>query len=149
VRVAPVKTIIREGYSSLRQRFRLRALEWQNACISLGWGAIVLVNPSLFDAPAFRSFVGGPTVWGWGVLAVGLINIGALIINGTVPRPTAFARTLAACLQILLYLMLTAGFMFSGTLPPGIAVYGVLAIFGFFASAWALLDAVAPEYHGN
>jgi len=141
-----MKAVIEEGARHLRQRFRLRALEWQNACISIGFGVLILANPELFDAASFRGFIGGPAVWGIGVVVMGLANIGALIINGTRPKPTAALRTISAVLQVFLFLMLTIGFLASGTGTTGIATYGILAVFGFFAAAWALLDAVAPEY---
>ena len=141
-----MKAIIEESALHLRQRFRLRALEWQNACISLGFGLIVLGNPDLFGGASFRGFIGGASFWGWAVLLKGVVNISALINNGTVPKPTAALRTISAVLQVLLFLMLTIGFVASGTGTTGIVTYGVLAVFGFFAACWALLDAVAPEY---
>lgn len=141
-----MKTIIEEGALHLRQRFRLRALEWQNAVISLGFGIFILTNPGLFDAPSWRGFVGGPAIWGGGIATMGVLNLAALVINGTVPRPTAALRTISALLQVFLFLMVSIGFLASGTGTTGIWTYGVLAVFGFFAASWALLDAVAPEY---
>lgn len=141
-----MKAIIEEGARHLRQRFRLRALEWQNACISIGFGLFILASPDLFHAASFQGFIGGPTVWGTGATLIGVVNIVALIINGTVPKPTAALRTLSAVLQVFGFLMLSIGFLASGTGTTGIATYGVLAVFGFFAACWALLDAVAPEY---
>lgn len=141
--------IVKSSLASVVYRFRLRALEWEHAIIAFGFGVIVLVNPGLFDAPSFSAFVGGPTIWGCVVLGVGALNIIALIVNGSVPRPTAMARTLSAAAQIFLFLMLAAGFVFSGTWTTGWWTYFVLGIFGFPAAAWALLDAVAPEYHGQ
>lgn len=55
-------------------------------------------------------------------------------------------KAVSALLQVFLFLMLSIGFLASGTGTTGIGTYGVLAIFGFFAAAWALLDAVAPKY---
>lgn len=141
-----MKAIIEEGVRHLRQRFRLRAIEWQNACISIGFGLFILNSPELFNAASFRGFLGGPVVWGSGAVIIGLVNIIALVINGTVPKPTAALRTMSAILQVFGFLMLSIGFLASGTGTTGIATYGILAVFGFFAACWALLDAVAPEY---
>lgn len=141
-----MKTVVEESVHHLRQRFRLRSLEWEHACISIVFGLIILYNPTLFDAASFQGFIGGPVLWGWGVLVMGTANVIALIVNGTRPKPTAALRTISALLQIFLFLMLAIGFFASGTGSTGIGTYGVLAIFGFFAAAWALLDAVAPEY---
>jgi hypothetical protein len=141
-----MKAIIEESAGHLRQRFRLRSLEWQNASISIAFGLTILFNPGLFDATSFRGFVGGPLVWGWGIFVLGCVNVAALVINGTVPKPTAALRTISALLQVFLFLMLSIGFYASGTGTTGISTYGVLAFYGFFAAAWALLDAVAPEY---
>ena len=147
--ISKTVTIARTSLGSVGHRFRLRAIEWEHAIIAVGFGATLLTNPALFDAPSFSAFVGGPMVWGWAVLSVGILNIIALIVNGSVPRPTAMARTLSAAAQIFLFLMLAAGFVFSGTWSTGWWTYFVLGIFGFPAAAWALLDAVAPEYHGQ
>lgn len=141
-----MKAIIEESAGHLRQRFRLRSLEWQNATISIVFGLIILSNPGLFDAASFSGFVGGPWVWGTGIFTLGCINVAALVINGTVPKPTAALRTISALLQVFLFVMLSIGFYASGTGSTGIGTYGVMAFYGFFAAAWALLDAVAPEY---
>jgi len=141
-----MKAIIEESAVHLRQRFRLRVLEWQNATISIVFGLTILLNPNLFDAVSFSGFVGGPWVWGSGIFALGCVNVAALVINGTVPKPTAALRTISALLQVFLFLMLSIGFYASGTGSTGIGSYGVMAFYGFFAAAWALLDAVAPEY---
>ncbi|GHA27745.1 hypothetical protein GCM10007989_24540 [Devosia pacifica] len=141
-----MKAVIEESARHLRQRFRLRSLEWEHACISLVFGGILLFNPSLMDAESFSGFLGGSVVWGIGVLVLGCVNVAALIVNGTVPKPTAALRFVSALLQVFLFLMLSIGFLASGTGTTGIGTYCVLAIFGFFAAAWALLDAVAPEY---
>jgi hypothetical protein len=141
-----MKAIIEESAVHLRQRFRLRVLEWQNATISIVFGLTILLNPGLFNAASFSGFVGGPWVWGSGICFLGCVNVAALVINGTVPKPTAALRTISALLQVFLFLMLSIGFYASGTGSTGIGSYGVMAFYGFFAAAWALLDAVAPEY---
>jgi len=141
-----MKAVIETGTLHLKQRFRLRSLEWEHACISVVFGLIVLIDPRIFDGASFRGFVGGPQLWGWGVLLMGIANIVALIINGTVPKPTAALRTISAALQIFLFGMLAIGFFLSGTGTTGMGTYAVLGLFGFFAASWALLDAVAPEY---
>lgn len=131
----------------MRRRFRLRGLEWEHACIAIGWGPIVMLNPSIFDSPAFAAFWGGPMLWGLFVFLVGVFNVVALIVNGAVPRPTAIGRTASAVLQVLLFLLISTGLILSGTGTTGAWTYGMLALFGFPAAAWAFLDAVAPEYH--
>lgn len=135
---------IRRG--ELSRRFRARALEWEHATIAVGFGFILLVNPGLFNLQSFRAFVGGPHVWGVVVMGLGLVNVVALIINGTIPRPTAAIRTITAASQIFLFLVISTGLLFSGVGGTGIWTYLVLGVFGFPAAAWALLDAVRPEY---
>jgi len=120
-------------------------LEWQNATISIVFGIIVLFNPGLFSASSFQAFVGGAPVWGGGIFAMGCVNVGALIINGTVPKPKAALHMISALLQVFFVVMLSIGFYASGAGTTGIRIYGVLAIFGFFAAAWALLDAMAAH----
>lgn len=141
-----MKAVIEESVAHVRQRFRLRVLEWQNAVIAIGFGFILLYNPTLFDAASFRGFIGGNAIWGFASIIVGLVGVVALIINGTVPKPTAALRTIAALLEVLLFLMVCLGFLISGTGTTGIWTYGVIGAFGFLGACWALLDAVAPEY---
>lgn len=141
-----MKAIIEESVSHVRQRFRLRVLEWQNATIAIGFGLFLLFNPDLFAAASFRGFIGGNVIWGIASAGVGMVGVVALIINGTVPKPTAALRTIAALLEVLLFLMVCLGFLVSGTWTTGIWTYGVIGAYGFLGACWALLDAVAPEY---
>lgn len=141
-----MKAVIEESHRHLRQRFRLRIQEWQNACITGGWGAMMLLTPEQFLAPSYAGFVGPVQIWATAFLLVSALSFIALIVNGTVPRPTALARTVAAGAQVFLYLLLAIGFVVSGTGTPGVTTYGFLALFGFFGGIWALLDAVKPEY---
>lgn len=127
-------------------RFRPRALEWEHGLIAVGWGFTLLVNPGLFALPSFRAFLGGPYVWGGIVMGFGVLNVIALLINGLVARPTAAIRTITAASQIFLFLVIASGLLFSGVGGTGIWTYFILGVFGFPAAAWALLDAVAPEY---
>ncbi|WP_172125301.1 hypothetical protein [Devosia sp. 919] len=140
-----MKAIIEESAVHLRQRFRLRSLEWQNATISIVFGLTILFNPTLFDA-SFRGFVGGPWVWGSGIFALGCVNVAALVINGTVPKPTVCA---AHHLRAVAGVSLSYAFhrlLCLGHWHHRYRHLRRLAFYGFFAAAWALLDAVAPEY---
>ncbi len=107
---------------------------------------MMLSNPKQFLAPSYAGFAGSVQIWATSFLLVSALSFAALVINGTVPRPTAMARTIAAAAQVFLYLLLAIGFVVSGTGTPGITTYGFLALFGFFGGIWALFDAVNPEY---
>jgi len=107
---------------------------------------MIMANPAQFKAPSYAGFAGPGEAWAAAFLLISALSFTALIINGTVPRPTAMLRTVAAGAQVFLYLLLSIGFAVSGTGTPGITTYGFLALFGFFGGIWALLDAVKPEY---
>jgi hypothetical protein len=141
-----VKAITETKTTHLLQRFRLRVQEWQNACITGGWGVMIMANPEQFEAPSYAGFYGPAEFWAVAFMVVSVVSFTALYVNGTIPKPTAMLRTLAAGMQVFLYLLLFMGFMFSGTGTPGITTYGFLAFFGGLGGIWALLDAVKPEY---
>lgn len=107
---------------------------------------MMLATPDQFLAPSYAGFIGPVQAWATSFLIVSSLSFLALFVNGTVPRPTAVARTVAAAAQVFLYLLLAIGFVVSGTRTPGITTYGFLALFGFLGGIWALLDAVKPEY---
>lgn len=133
----------------IRQRFRMRALEWEHAIMTVLWGLIVLGNPAQFSAPGFAAFASGPVVWGWGVTIAGVVRIGALCINGYMARPTALMRVLAGVSGILLFAAISLGFLFSWRWGTALAMYPVVGVFGLFSVYWAIFDVAIPDHHDD
>lgn len=131
----------------ISQRFRARVLEWEHSIMCTLWGMIIILNPAVFQGPGFVAFLGGPTLWGWLVMLSGMACLIALGINGYMARPTAMARTISAGLRIILFSLMSLGFLFSWQWSTALAVYPVVAGFGLFPLFWTLLDVAAPDDH--
>lgn len=136
-----------EVAARIRSRFRARALEWEHASIMTIFGAIVLLNPEVFEGPSFSAFVGGPYLWGPCMLLAGVARLLALVINGYMARPTALVRALAALSGIALFAAISLGLLFSGTWPTGLAPYPVIGFFGLFSLYWSIFDVAIPDGH--
>ena len=146
VRVTRQVTIVA---NRIKQRFRMRVLEWEHAIITTLWGLTVIFNPAVFAGPSFVAFPGGPSLWGWLVFMLGLARILALGINGYMARPTALVRSISALLGIGLFAALSLGFLFSWTWPTALALYPVIGFFGLFSLFWAVVDVGVPDHHGE
>lgn len=131
----------------IRSRFRSRAVEWEHALVMTVFGAIVLLNPAVFNGPSFSAFIGGPFVWGPCMLIAGTARILALCINGYMARPTALVRALSALSGVLLFAAITLGLLFSWTWPTGLAPYAVMGFFGLFSLYWSIFDVAIPDGH--
>lgn len=139
----------RQASGRVRQRFRLRSVEWEHSIIMLVWGTIVLLNPSVFQGPSFVAFVGGSRLWGWLMLAGGVGRILALGINGYMARPTALVRALGAVMGIVAFGAISFGLLFSWTWSTGLAPYPIIAVFGLFALSWSIFDVAIPDSHND
>lgn len=142
-----VTSKFREVGSRIRQRFRPRALEWEHAIMTALYGAIVLANPAVFAGPSYVAFPQSPTLIGFSILMAGLLRIGALCVNGYMARPTAIVRAAAAISGIILFSLLSLGFLFSWTWPTALALYPVVGFFGLFSLYWAIFDVAIPDRH--
>jgi hypothetical protein len=134
----------------LRQRFRLRVIEWEHAVIAVGFGAIILGHPELFagkvfQAPVFQWF--GPGAWGWGVLLLGFARLLALAVNGYMARPTALIRSISAIVSVALFATISMGILFSGTTIAALAAFLPIVGFGVLPVYWAVIDVGVPDRH--
>lgn len=142
-----VSSRVRQVATRIRQRFRLRVLEWEHSIMTFLWGMFVLGNPGQFSGPGFVAFTGGPMVWGWACAIAGTARIAALCVNGYMARPTALIRVLAGVSGILLFAAISLGFLFSWRWSTALAMYPVVGFFGLFSVYWAIFDVAIPDDH--
>ena len=68
------------------EHFPARVSEWIMTCAILGWSAVLAADPLTFStSPSFSVLAtyAGETGWSFICLAVGLLRLSALIVNGT------------------------------------------------------------------
>jgi hypothetical protein len=104
--------------------FRQRVSEWLAAVILASWGLMLLRPEVSFGSSSFDLLlrIAGEHAWGWACLAVGLVRIAALGING-LWRPSYHFRAATAMLSVLFWLQITLSFFGSGHATTGLAVY--------------------------
>lgn len=127
---------------AIRDRFSGRILEWYVAAQLLMWG-IILLSPedSFAQSVAFASFHIGQNTLGQIMLAVGVIRIGALIVNGAVPNVTPFFRIGGAFLGCGVWFYISLNFFASGHIGVWIAAWPMAFVAEFVNMFRASQDA--------
>ena len=138
--------VIRKVVQRARSRFRDRALEWEHSIMATLFGGIIIANPDVVQGPSFTAF---PITWLWlwgpVILTVGVACLIALSVNGFMAKPTALVRAAAAAMRVIVFGLLSLGFLFSWSWPTALAVYPVIAFFGLFPLFWTILDVAYPD----
>lgn len=124
-------------WRGITAHFLLRRPDWIMAGILAGVGLALWLNPRLFtsDAKAYQyvylSVIVSQAHWALICLAIGLVRLGALAVNGTFP-PFAFSphlRLVGAALTCFLWLQVALAVMFAGEWNTAAPVYLGLLFF--------------------
>lgn len=120
----------------LQRTFRERAPEWVLATISFGWGFTLLLPGASFNRPFFAplKMMAPEVVWGSVMVAIGILRLGALYINGSM-RQTPRVRQVGSFFGMLVWALLLAGALSVGWFTPSIFTYaGLFALEGIMFS---------------
>ncbi len=130
----------------LRAAFMERLAEWAFATIALGVGMSLAFDGHVFDLPewALTRMILGQEALGWITIAIGLMRLAALAVNGAW-RPTYHLRALFAGICSVMWFSLGVGFY--GAHSQGIWVGILPALFFFDAINMrrAIVDAVKAD----
>lgn len=134
----------------LQEGFNARLTEWEHAIILTLWGWILLQPHDVFaSSPSYVTFLNfgvswgiqiHENVWGCGFLTLGVVRLGALVVNGARKKVTPWMRAIGAALGGAAFIGLSIGFLLSGSWGTAMAVYPVLALFELFNYARATRD---------
>jgi hypothetical protein len=122
-----------------------RLTEWLFACMMIGWGLWLLVPEwETFQSPQYvllRSLASEP-VWGVWSVAIGVIRVSALYINGA-HRRTPLVRAICAGFGVVWWMVLS--FLFFSTPsfsnpPAAYAWYPIFIVFEFICVARSAKD---------
>lgn len=130
----------------IRRHFRPRSTEWMLACGMVSWGVSLIIAPAPLAGPPYPAIEAwaSPAAWGWGCLAVGIVRLAALTINGAL-RPSPHARCLLALVSGLWWIYLTVALVASGWTEPTLAIYPAAALFDLLNLAHTADDAGAVD----
>ena len=127
---------------AIRARFSGRILEWYVAAQLLLWGLILLAPFDTFTATnLFAGFEVSENALGAAMLLMGLIRIGALIVNGAVPNVTPFFRIGGAFLGCGVWFYISMNLAASGHISTWIAAWPMACIAEFINLYRASQDA--------
>jgi hypothetical protein len=127
---------------AIRDRFSGRILEWYVAAQLLMWGLILLAPNDVFTpTSAFSGFHIPEETLGLAMLAMGVIRIGALIINGAVPNVTPFFRIGGAFLGCGVWFYISMNLFASGYISTWIAAWPMACVAEFINLYRASQDA--------
>lgn len=121
--------------------FRTRLIEWLFAYVLLGWGLdLLFFEPELFSKNvSYANFLTfwTQTTWGWTCLALGTVRVVVLIVNGTFPRYTLFARGVLAALSAMVWMQVVLAFN-NDVVSTADIVYLGFFVFEFFIMVFAI-----------
>lgn len=117
---------------AIRDRFSGRILEWYVAAQLLMWGLVLLApGDSFAGSVAFDHFGIAEDNLGLIMLGLGVIRIGALIVNGAVPNVTPFFRLGGAFLGCGVWFFISLKFGEAGHISTWIAAWPMAFIAEF------------------
>jgi len=136
-------------FDHFKQTFRQRQMEWCLAFGSLAWGGLVLANPEAFDRPFYAPLkrIGSAETWGAVMLAVGILGLVALFINGFWKR-TPLLRQIASVIRMLMWANLFFATISIEWSTPAMATYLMISIMEVMAQNNAASDRRAAPYGG-
>lgn len=130
----------------IQHKFGPRILEWYLAIQLCLWGLIILLPQETFAEARYVGFGFLPEpVWGTGVLMLGVIRVGALIVNGSVPNVTPWIRVFGAYLGALVFTVITLAHASSGLVGLWIAAWPIAAVGEWVNTYRAARDARASN----
>ncbi|PZU95589.1 MAG: hypothetical protein DI527_00845 [Chelatococcus sp.] len=123
-------------FDGVAKHFPARRSEWMGAVMMFGWGRFVANDGDLFDkAVAYQHMarMADEATWAYWATAIGLIRLAALLINGSFhdrwySKYSPHVRGVMSFFACFLWCQLSLGLFGSGTLPPALAIYPVLAV---------------------
>lgn len=134
--------------SGVSRHFAARAAEWALAAVIFLWGWVLLLPHATFDLPAYHIMraMAPETVWGFACVLIGVVRLGALVVNGTFAN-TAYSRWSPhvrmgmSFLSVFFWYSVTMTFL-TGSSPPGtgLAVYPVLLALEIYCTFRAARD---------
>jgi hypothetical protein len=131
----------------ITKTFRIRSTEWFLAWVVFSWGWILLLPVNTFAVSASYTELarwGSEDTWGWFCLIGGGIRLSALVINGAA-RPSPHVRMVFALLSAFFFWNLTLGFLASGAVATGFAVYPAACLFDIYNALQAAQDAAESD----
>lgn len=134
---------------SLRTTFPQRRAEWALGVVIFLWGVILLNNETLFSDGISYSEIArtaSQETWGAICLALGLVRLLVLLINGAWRR-SPHARALVAFLSCFFWFQVSMGMAAAGTWSTGLAVYPVFLILDALNVIFALGEAGRSDAH--
>lgn len=114
-----------------------RSVETMLAVMMLGWGIVLLAQSDTFDiSPNYVQFArwADERTWAIGFLSIASLRLFCLLMNDHVWW-APLGRTAGCVAGSLTWALIAVGFMRSGSLPTGLAVYIPAVIFELIA-AW-------------
>lgn len=128
---------------SLHEHFPVRVTDWLLSAMLFSWGGrVIYMDPNVWALPTYSGLneIASQQTWGAVALCLGLMRLGALVVNGAV-RPSPHLRLVGAFLAIFLWVQLSLGMMFSESTGAAVAIFPWLAFADMFNVYRAAQDA--------
>lgn len=143
------RILFRDVVRGVQDHFPARSGEWFLSFMLVDWGLRLLRHDVMFEnRPAMAQFasIASEDVWGGVALAIGLLRIFCLAINGTFPhtwygRWSPHIRCAMSFLSVGCWVMIALGIAKSGVNSTGLSVYPYMAAFDIFNAFRASQDA--------
>lgn len=147
------RTVIVRIGKGIHEHFPARASEWVLSFMIVRWGQIVASPDALFDiSPAFSQMKLFAPEWAWGyaAMAIGLLRLIALIVNGTFSetrygRWSPHVRAVISSLSCFFWTQISLGIYYADIGSTGLAVYPGLALLDAWNAVRASGDAGAVD----
>lgn len=129
------------------ERFRQRASEWFCAA-NLAWWGLSMLHPSdtFGSTAAYAAFENtiSERNMAMSLLALGLLWLVGLIINGAKQRVTSTIRIICSFAGGIIYMVMSLGFLSSyfitGVLGAGVGTYLLISALAFYSLYWVVID---------
>lgn len=115
----------------IQHRFQTRMTEWLLAVVTGLWGVVLLLPGETFRQPAFAGFeaiFGNETFLGAVMVALGILRLVGLIINGARQNVTPHIRVVSAGIGCLIFVGICYCYMLSGIVSTWLAIYPPFAV---------------------
>lgn len=132
---------------SLHEHFKIRAMDWLLSAILFSWGfCLLFTDPRVWQMPTFSGLAqfADQATWAWGTLAVGLLRLCALFVNGAVRR-SPHVRGFLAFASCFVWVQLSLGLAWSDIAGPGLGIFPWLALADGFNTLRAAADASVSD----
>jgi hypothetical protein len=123
-----------------------------NSFILLGIGFIMLFSPTSFDRVNFTSFLEHQMLWTYGCIAVGVLRLLALIVNGSWNGGTPFLRLVGSIVGMGIFGAFAGNLLGISTytsVPFSVATYVGLMVGEFLTSFYTASDMINVKKYGS